>query len=269
MTGLSINTHGAKAKACLAKAVPIPGSPLVHMAAAAFGVKSEFDLLQNAVDYLTCKGQAKMPFTEDEKSFLKSIFEDLWWGGEAKGYPEAAELADHYVNGKGAALKIDAAVYQTSVIVKDTSEAIKNYVRVLIGKNANFALVRSSDVSFLHSPQCKPVSRRAGRDANKQGYVLDDGNLLTEQSNSRLKNANNRFILVAQSTKAGGTAVLTRWRVDDRYVFEPFEKGFVTNIPLSGSQVLKLPDGLSHYMCALKIASEFDYWAEWVENWNI
>jgi hypothetical protein len=67
----------------------------------------------------------------------------------------------------------------------------------------------------------------------------------------------------------GGKTVFTRWRVDDEYVFEPFERAdFTTNIPLSTSQVLKLPDGLSHYMCVLKIASEFDYWAEWTETWN-
>ena len=270
MAGFSTSTYGAKARACLARAAPIPGWPLLHMGAAALGSKSDFDLLQNAIDYLTCKAKAKMTFTDEEKSFLKNIFEDLWWGGEVKSYPEAAQLANHYVNGKGAALKIDAALYQTSVIVKDTSEAIKNYVRELIGKNANVAIVRSSDLGFLNSPQCRRVSRGSGRDVNRQGYVLGDGNLLTEQSNSRLKNANNRFVLVAQNIKLGTKTVSTRWRVDDKYVFEPFERAdFITNIPLSSFQILKLPDGLSHYMCVLKIASEFDYWAEWTENWNV
>jgi hypothetical protein len=269
MAGLSTSTHVAKAKACLAKAVPIPSLPLLNMGAAALGFKSDFDLLQNAIDYLTCKAKAKMIFTDEEKSFLQSIFEDLWLGGEVKGYPEAAQLADHYVNGNGVALRIDAAVYRTSVIVKDTSEAIKSYVRQLISKNANFAIVRSSDLGFLHSSQCRAVSRRSGRDLNKQGYVLDDGNLLTEQGNSRLKNANNRFVLMAQNTKLGAKAVSSRWRVDDKYAFESFERDLITNIKLSSSQVLKLPDGLSHYMCVLKVASEFNYWAEWTENWNV
>jgi hypothetical protein len=58
-------------------------------------------------------------------------------------------------------------------------------------------------------------------------------------------------------------------RVDDRYVFEPFERAsFVTNIPL-GSSALHLPDGLSRYMCILKIADEFDYSAEWPETWSV
>jgi hypothetical protein len=240
------------------------------MGAAALGSKSDFDLLQNAIDYLTCKAKAKMTFTDEEKDFLKNIFEDLWWGGEIKGYPEAAQLADHYVNGKGAKLEIDSGVYQTSVIVKDTADVIKDYVRHLIVRNLYFAIVRSSDISFLHSPQCRRVSRASGRDVDRQGYVLGDGNLLTEQSNSRLKNANNRFVLVAQNAKIGAKTVSTRWRVDDKYVFEPFERAaFITNIPLSSSQVLKVPDGLSHYMCVLKIANEFDYWAEWAETWNV
>src|SRR5262249_6910653 len=151
--------------------------------------------------------KAKLPFTDEEKEFLKNIFEDLWWGGEVKGYPEAAQLADHYVNGGGEKLQIDERVYNTSVIVRDTSKAIKDYIRRLINAKANFALVRSSDPGFLHSAQGKKVSKASGRDVNKQGYVLPDGNLLTEQSNSRLKNANNRFILVAKSAKTGAKAV--------------------------------------------------------------
>jgi hypothetical protein len=268
-TRISHTTCAAKAKACLAKAVPIPGWPLLNMGAAALGSKSDFDLLQNAIDYLSCKAKAKMTFTDEEKAFLKHIFESLWLGGELKGYTEAAQLADHYVNGKGVRLKIDAAVYQTSVIVNDTSAAIKDYVRQLIVKRANVAIVRSSDPGFLYSRQSRRVCRTSGRDVNKQGYLLSDGNLLTEQSNSRLKNANNRFILVAQNTQMGGQTVVTRWRVDDKYVFEPFERAdLTTNIPLSTSKVLKLPDGLSQYMCVQKIASEFDYWAEWTETWN-
>jgi hypothetical protein len=99
---------------------------------------------------------------------------------------------------------------------------------------------------------------------------LSDGNLLTEQSNARLKNANNRFILAAQNTTQDAKTVSTRWSVDDRYEFEPFEKSnFVTDIPLSSTQVLKVPDGLSQYMTVLKIASVFDYWAAWKETWNV
>jgi hypothetical protein len=229
-------TSAAKAKTCLDKAAPIPGWTLYHMGRAAMGSKSDFDLLQNAIDYLTCKGKAGLTFTDEEKEFLKSLFEDLWWGGEAMGYPEAAQLADHYVNGNGEKLQIDGAVYQSSVIVKDTSEAIKDYIRHLIARKAGTALVRSSDPGFLHSAQGRRVSSTSGRDVNRQGYVLRDGNLLTEQSNSRLKNCNNRFILAAYNARLG-TAVTTRWRVDDSYVFQSFQQSdFYTNIPLSSTK---------------------------------
>src|SRR5215475_13209863 len=188
LSGSTSSSLAAHAKTCLAKAAPIPGWPLLTMGKAALGSKSDFDLLQNAVDYLTCKARAKMPFEDDEKAFLKRLFECLWWGGEYKGYREAAQLANHYVNGGGAKLTIDAGVYQTSIVVKDTSEAIKDYICYLAEKHRSFAMVRSSDPGFLHSAQARAVSRASGRDAQRQGYVLSDGNLLTEQDNSRLKN---------------------------------------------------------------------------------
>jgi len=243
---------------------------LWNLGKAALGSQSDFDLLQNAIDYLTCKAKAKMSFTLDEKAFLRKIFEGLWLGGEVKGYPEAAALANHYVSGKGAKLEIDAAVYQTSVVIRDTSAAIKDYIRQLISKRAIFTRVLSSDSGFLHSAPGRRMSRTSGRNVERQGYVLNDGNLLTEQNNARLKNANNRFILASQNAKSSDSSVSTRWSVDDKYTFEPFEKAnFYTNIPLSASHVLKFPDGLANYMTVLGIASEFVYSARWSELWNV
>jgi hypothetical protein len=161
-------------------------------------------------------------------------------------------------------------VYQTSVVVKDTCQAIKHYIRHLIVKKESFAVVRSSDRGFLHSPEGRRMSRASGRNIQRQGYVLNDGNLLAEQDNARLQNANNRFILTAKSWKSSDRSVFTRWSVDDRYEFEAFERAdFYTNIPLSSSHVLRLPDGLSHYMTVLGIASEFVYTADWTETWNV
>ncbi len=269
MTAPSSATAASHARACLAKAAPIPGWPLLTMAGAAAGSQSDFDSLQKAVDYLTCKAQSKLAFTDEEKAFLKRIFESLWWGGEFKGYPEAAVLANHYVNGKGAKLIIDARVYQTSVVVKDTTEAMKDYIRQLIAHTKSYSLVRSSDPGFLHSPSGQRMSRSAGRNLQRQGYILPDGNLLTEQANERLKNANNRFVLGSQNKKDSSGGIVTLWNVDDRYTFEPFERAsFYTNIPLSSSHVLKIPDGLSNYMTILKIADEFIYSAVWTETWH-
>jgi hypothetical protein len=260
------------AKECLAKAAPIPGWPFFRMGmAATLGSESDLNLMQKAIDYLTCKAKAKMPFTDDEKSFLKSLFEDLWYGGEYKGYYEAAKLVNHYVNGNGEKIRINATVYQTSIIVKDTSEAIKDYIRQLILQKADFGIVRSSDLGFRQSQQFKRVSKAfSGRSVELQGHVLPDGNLLTEQSNKRLKNANNRFILVAQNSMIEAKAVSTRWRVDDKYEFDSFEQSnYITDLSLSASLVLKLPDGLSQYMVVLGIAKEFEYWAEWQETWDV
>src|SRR5215467_12285643 len=123
-------------------------------------------------------------------------------------------------------------------------------------------------------PQAHRVSQRSGRNAKLQGYLIDygefPGNLLAEQANQRLKNSNNRFPLAAQNTIVKDNTVLTRWSVDDRYEFQSFEKGDIyTEIGLSSSQVLKLPDGLSHYLTVLNMASAFDHWSEWMETWNV
>src|SRR5690349_23817092 len=131
-----------KAKKCVAGAVPLPGAPLWNMGKAAVGSQTDFDALQSAVDYLTCKAKARAPFTKDDKEFLVDIFEALWWGGHAKGLPEAAALADHYVNGKGKLLKIDAEVYRSSVIVRDTCAALKVYVRAQLTGGSNVSKVR-------------------------------------------------------------------------------------------------------------------------------
>ena len=119
----------AKAKACLAKAAPIPGMPMLEMGLAAMGAESSFRALQRAIDYLTCKARASIAFTADEKEFLREFFESLYWGGQVKRYPEAAKLAEHYINGKGKKLILDAPVYQSSEVVKAASAAIKSFIR--------------------------------------------------------------------------------------------------------------------------------------------
>ena len=113
------------------------------------------------------------------------------------------------------------------------------------------------------------MSCTGGRSIDTQGMILGTGYLLTEQNNARLKNANNRFVLAAQSTKQNEHQLLSVWSVSDIYEFEPFEKAsFVTNIPL-GSQILKLPDGLSQYMRVLSSAKVFEYVASWNEVWRV
>ncbi len=40
-----------------------------------FGKTESLQLLQNTIDYLTCKGKAGLDFTKDEKEFMKELFE--------------------------------------------------------------------------------------------------------------------------------------------------------------------------------------------------
>lgn len=165
---------------------------------------------------------------------------------------------------------MDPSVYRDSVIVRHVSAAIKEFIRRRKQDKQDFAVVRSASPDFLHSKESNGVSRAAGRNVDKEGYILPDGALLAEQSNGRLKNTDNRFHLVAHNSVATEKSIATRWRVDSVYDFEPFEKAaYFTNIPLSDSKILKIPDGLSHYMTVLKIAAAFDYWAEWNETWHV
>lgn len=90
----SNNTGGV----CSDLKADIPISPLWHMGKAAkFDSKKIFDIMQKAIDYLTCKAKNKLHFENREKEFLKESYEAFWWGGQYKGWKEAAKLARHYV----------------------------------------------------------------------------------------------------------------------------------------------------------------------------
>jgi hypothetical protein len=261
----------SKAKTCLAKAAPIPGSPLWNMGrVAVFASQESLQVLQNAVDYLTCKAKGKLAFSHDDKEFLREIFEAFWWGGRLRGWPEAAQLANHYVHGKGDKLQIKADVYHSSVIVRDAMAAMRDFIRHRITAKKAFSSIRSDGADFRASSQFRQIGRSAGRSAAAQGYALPGGSLLAEQNNSRLKNADHRFYLQAHSLLFSEAKVHTRWRVDSSYDFEPFDKAdYYTNIVLADGMVLRVPDGLSQYMTVLGVADAFPYWAEWNESWTI
>lgn len=250
----------------------IPGAPLWHMGkVAVLDSKESFDLLQNSIDYLSCKARYRKPFTSDEKEFMKEIFEALWWGGQYKGYREAARLANHYVNGKGKTIKIDEDVYRNSVIVTDTREALKRYIKFLSEKKKAFVFIKSSDPQFLASPYASVLNVHK-RNIFNQGYLLKDGSLLVEQSNQRLKNADHRFMIEVHTTISkpkSKSVFFSKWTINSVYDFESFSsKDYVTDIPLSGNSVLKLPDGLSQYLTTIGVAKDFIYYSEWIETWE-
>lgn len=54
---------------CLKEREDIPGAPLWHMGKVAImESKNSFDLLQNTIDYLTCRGNSISPFLTKKKS---------------------------------------------------------------------------------------------------------------------------------------------------------------------------------------------------------
>jgi hypothetical protein len=257
----------AKAKDPCGERPAIPTAPLWHMGWAHSGNKESFDLLQSSIDWLTCQGKRNQPFDKDSKEFMHDLFEAFATGGDRKGWPEAAELSRHYVNGKGVELEIDAEVYRTSVIVKDTMAAMKKCLAEIWKKRDQPVTLFSVHEAFFKSAHAKPL--QGARDQSKQGELLPGGILLTEQSNGRLKNADNRFFLKSTTTSAPGGMARTVWRVDSIYDFEKFSVGHVTHIPLGG-RILKLPDGLSEYLTRphIGVAKAFDYNSTWSEVWK-
>lgn len=74
-------------------------------------------------------------------------------------------------------------------------------------------------------------------------------------------------IFLVNTTK-NGSNFISRWKVESIYDFEPFKKGYITDIPLAKGFILKLPDGLSHYLTKIGIANDFTYISTWQELWK-
>lgn len=250
--------------------VDIPSSPLIELTKVKLlGSTEALKRLQLAVDALSLKAKAGARFTPDEKTFLVELFECFSLGGKAMGYWEAAALADHYVHGAGVTLQLDATVYAGSAIVRDTQSAMKKVIQSQVAAAPPSAKVSlgSADAVLLKHKSFVALTDKS-RNLDSQGRMLVGGWLLTEQANQRLQKANNRFQLSSTSQSNDGDAIGTTWRVDDDYVFEPFVKGFYTELHLGPKLVLRLPDGLSQYMTRIGIAKDFKHYAEWTEVWT-
>ncbi|BBA37001.1 hypothetical protein sS8_5078 [Methylocaldum marinum] len=255
-----------KAEACLAKKVDIPMSPLWHMGKAVkFGSDSNLKIMQEAIDYLTCKAQAKMEFNADDKEFLKELYEAFWWGGHYSGLKEAAQLANHYVNGNGVPLRINPEVYKTSKIVIATMSAMKLFIAERKNKRKPFTNIRCDHVEFRQSKYAAPLRRM---NYMTEGKMKPSGVLEAAQKNHRLHKTDGHFYLDSFNLVINGGGIKTTWSVKSIYDFEPFEKkDYYTEIPL-GDFKLILPDGLSEYMTRIGVAKVFHYSAEWQETWS-
>lgn len=246
----------------------IPTNLLWYMGLAHKGNDSSFKLLQSSVDWLTCQGKRQQSFDNDSKEFMHDLFEAFSTGGWWNNWPEASQLASHYVNGKGASIAIDAAVYSTSVIVRETQAAMKKFLADTWKTGNRSRTLQSTSPAFAHSSYTKAL-RSAARNQDTSGKMLVNGGLLAEQNNKRLKNADNRFVLESFTQEVQPGKFNTLWSVNSRYDFEPFSVGHVTHIPL-GSNLLKVPDGLSEYLTHphINVAQVFNYSARWTETWT-
>lgn len=235
------------------------------------------DEIQKEIDRLTKKARNQQVFTADEKNFLVDLYEWIATGGRwkwvtsptqyDKGLWEAGELLNHYLNGEGKELQIDSSIYENSVIVQYAAAEMK---KVIAADLARTKTIRNKGEVW----STQVLTAKNFGDANAKGQILTGGVLLAEQSNSRLKYANNRFVLKSSSTFTADS-VTTKWRVDDEWDYNSFaeqkkqRRNDVTHLPLRGGKVLKLPDGLSHYLTTAGIAKEFPFYAEWTETWSL
>ena len=265
----SIQQLKEKAEICLAKKTEMPMSPLFNMAnVAKRNVTGDLKSLQDAIDYLTCKAKSKLEFNDDEKEYLKEIYEAFWWGGKYKGYSEAAQLANYYVNGAGngpeSPLIIDSEVYQTSKIVIATMDALKKFIVEQRKDSKPFFSLKCDNLVFRSKSYAKKLTTMNYR---TEGKMKSNGVLEAAQENQRLHKTDGHFYLKAISTVIPNVGIKTIWRIDSLYDFEPFEKhDYYTHLPL-GKHTLVLSDGLSEYMTKIGVAKAFWYRAEWSEIW--
>lgn len=245
----------------------IPSAPSILFAQAKiFGSMSAFAKLQAAISHLTKKARTRATFTEDEKEFLVELFECFSLGGRAVGYSEAAQLSRHYVHGNGKSLRINPDIYVESVIVRDVQAVMKAQIATELKKQNGAVALSSADARLTKLPEFRALSSRT-RNQDTHGRLLSGGWLYTEQNNQRLQKANNRFQLQSVS-QGSGSLISTTWRVDDEYLFEGFDKDFITNISIRDNMILRMPDGLSAHMTTLRIAKAFKHYAEWKEEWR-
>jgi len=181
--------------------------------------------IQEAVNYLTCKAMAKQSFTENEKEFLKEIYEAFWWGGQYLGYKEAAQLANNYVNGPGNKqanpFVLNFEVYRSSKIVIATMNAMKQFILDLKKINTPFSHIRCDNAQFRSKPYAKVLLKMNYR---IEGKMKSSGVLEAAQDNQRLHKTDGHFYLQALSTVLPDKRIKTIWRVESLYDFEPFEK---------------------------------------------
>ncbi|WP_444995857.1 hypothetical protein [Aliikangiella sp. IMCC44359] len=261
----NISTLQKKASRCLSKKVDMPMSPVWHMGKISkFASKGDHKLMQDAIDYLTCKAQNKLSFNDDDKEFLVELYEAFWWGGKYKGYHEAAQLAKHYVHGNGASVKLNPEIYKNIPIVSATIQTMKTFIQEKQSKGIISFDMRCDNSEFRTKNYVKKLFLM---NFKTEGKMKSNGVLEAPQKNERVQKMDSHFYLKSQNTKINKSQTRTIWSIESIYDFEPFEKAdYYTIIPLENFP-LHLPDGLSQYMETLGIAKSFVYGTSWIEIW--
>lgn len=257
-------------------------------------------LLQEVINHLAEKARREMLFTSAEKTFLVALLESPWWGGENNGFNESklflnpdgdvdlaeqtishspsvrniedlvqlslAKLMRHYISGDGQLYALDLSIYRNSVIVKDAINALKNYIREQFAYNKPAVFLATDEINFLKSSHAGKIEKNRLQ-CNTKGFIFTDGTLLLEQKDPGLRNIANRFKITAM-THPAGPALMTRWRIEGRYNFEPFTGNHeIMELPLTEDMRLQIPSGLCHHMASLGVARPFDYFASWSERY--
>ncbi len=255
-----------------------------------------FTLIQESIYHVSEKAAQGRTLCEEEVSFIRQLFELPWWAGveyganEARRSPSAgtlpdtrlrgdspvsdpsqvflAELLHHYLHGQGALYPLRRPVYLASVIVKDTVNALKSYIRELYTKNQPATLISSCDRGFLQSMHAVQVEKKR-QHVSSLGFIFNDGTMVLEQKDPRSCNIANRFRITAM-TSTLGNHLMTRWRVEGTYRFESFDSHALwMELPVTPLFALKIPSGLANHLSLLGLAHPFDYFTDWAERYRL
>lgn len=266
---------------------------LIHLSSAAVGGNQKsFVLLQESLNHLSQKVRNDAAFDDHEKNFLKVIFTCPWWGGKEHGLNEArrlesnpsqtnsvspvsdsvqlalAQMARHYVEGAGQYYPLNLAVYRGSSIVRDTVNALRDYICELYTYQKPATVVSTTDGAFLKSKYAARVES-VRRHSEVKGFIFKDGTLMLDQKDPRLITLGNRFRITAL-TSSMGSQLATRWRLEGTYQFENFTQGDAeTGLPLNDHMVLSIPSCLGVHLVTLGVAKPFDYFADWTERYPL
>jgi hypothetical protein len=218
------------------------------------------DIATRAKKRPTARTRAETALTEADVEFLRSLYIGIGQGGRVFA-PEAAQLMRRYLNpDKSSVEEVDSAIYKESAAVR--AELDRQKKEIVHAARTGQLPGNAKAVHAIHAGARKSEACEHPRDVPRPHaarMVLADG--------ERLKKANNRFWVQSYSTRKGNL-VTTTFVVTDCYEFEPFRKGFFTDLELFGQRI-RLDDGLSEYLTRVGVAKAFTYESTWQDEWTL